>query len=156
MNQNVSRFQRVAVSVGAVPHAQRIVENQAVIVLTVVPPCSIETMKGWLFVTFATVKVMAVPEAFPDTMCILLAEQSRATVWAPVAGVYMAPVISWALRTGFPVNTGETRFAYIVSKYVFRNAFTFVQVVRIRLNAFAESCPVISSASTRLVFAAVQ
>lgn len=46
INPNVSRLLRVAVRVGAVHPAHLTVANQAVIVDTVVPPCSIETIKG--------------------------------------------------------------------------------------------------------------
>lgn len=37
------------------------------------------------------VNVIAVPEACQPTICTLFTEQSNATVWAPVAGVYVLP-----------------------------------------------------------------
>lgn len=79
INQNVSRFPAVGVSVGTVPPAHRIVANHHSIVEGVVP-CSIDIMNTWLFVTFATVNVIAVPVVFPVTMCILSSAQSIFTV----------------------------------------------------------------------------
>ena len=70
---------KVAVSVGAVPPVRLTVANQAVIVLTVVQPCKIETINGCVSVAQVIVNVIAVQEVLPVTTCILLTEQSNAT-----------------------------------------------------------------------------
>lgn len=66
MNPYVSRFPAVDVNVGTIHLSHRIVANHHAIVEGVVP-LRIDTMNTWLFVTFATVNVIAVHDAFPIT-----------------------------------------------------------------------------------------
>lgn len=66
INPKVSRLPAVGVSVGTVPPAHRIVANHHAIVEGVVP-CRIDIMNTWLFVTLATVNVIAVHDACPVT-----------------------------------------------------------------------------------------
>lgn len=102
LNQNVSLLFIVAVSVGAEPHARRIVANRHAIVLTTAH-CVIATIKHWLFVALATVNVIAVPSACPVTSCMLFTAQSKATVWLHAAGVYVFATSELQAFTTFPV-----------------------------------------------------